>query len=305
MPPGAHEADDGGRADVELQPPQRVAGEVGQHLGQRREADDLEPVAARGAQAFQLALVDVLVRLGEQLAQRAGGVGGERQEPGEGADAEGHHEDEGVHHLRHAAARSRPGGGTGSRPRAAPPGCARPGKQRSRPPSAPNRVAISAIRRVSPSRPSQRGQRVIPDAHVPGEGCRACISGRVMPRYSPMRGSPAASRSSVKPAEAGGQLEQRSETTAANPSSCRRCRRRRRANSCSKRCDLDVTAACTCGARTSWRGDVRLLPLAALAGQLLAQVDGDLVGGVVDLPCSPATRPGRPRGTPWDRPCAG
>ena len=72
---GADEADDGGRADVQLEPPQRVGGEVGQHLGQHGEADHLEPVAARRAHALELALVDVLVGLGEQLAQRARSCG--------------------------------------------------------------------------------------------------------------------------------------------------------------------------------------------------------------------------------------
>ena len=100
---GADEADDGGGADVDLEPQQRVAEEAGQDLRHDAEADLREPGAADGADAVHRPQVGIFVQLAEQLSQRAGGVDGDGEDAGQRADAERPDQDEGEHDLRDGA----------------------------------------------------------------------------------------------------------------------------------------------------------------------------------------------------------
>src|SRR3546814_10341949 len=85
---GADEADDRRGPDVDLEAQQRVAGEVRQDLRDDAVADLVEPGAAGGADALQRLVIDVLVDLGEQLAEGAGGMDGDGQQSGQRADAD-------------------------------------------------------------------------------------------------------------------------------------------------------------------------------------------------------------------------
>ena len=102
-PAGPDETDDRGGADVELEPPQRIGREIRQDLRQHREADHLEPVAARCPDAFKLALIDVLVGFRVEFPHRADSVQRERQEPRKRTDAESHDEDQRIDDFRNGA----------------------------------------------------------------------------------------------------------------------------------------------------------------------------------------------------------
>jgi hypothetical protein len=100
---GTHEADDGGAAHVQLQAPERVRHIVRDDLRQNREAHLLQPVAAGRTHAVDRQHADVLVDLGEELALRAYGVHGDRQNARERADAECNDEKQRPYDVGHGA----------------------------------------------------------------------------------------------------------------------------------------------------------------------------------------------------------
>ncbi len=89
---GTDDADDGGFAEVDVEPVEGKADEAGHHLRLDGPVHLLPPRSAGGTDRLHLPRVDILDVLGEQLGEEADRGERERQEAGERAEAEHGHE---------------------------------------------------------------------------------------------------------------------------------------------------------------------------------------------------------------------
>src|SRR5690606_6333928 len=101
---GAHEADDRGRAHIDLEAQQHIGDEIGHDLRHDAVADFLEPVSAGAANALDRPHRGILVDLGKQLAERACRVDGDRHHAGQRPDADGEDEYQRVEYFGNATA---------------------------------------------------------------------------------------------------------------------------------------------------------------------------------------------------------
>ncbi len=103
MPPPADHPDDRRRADVGLEAKEHVGEEVRQDLGDDAKGDHVEAPGADGGHSLDLAGIDGLDRLGQELAEHAAGVDAEGQHAGKGPEAHRGDEHEGEDELVHCA----------------------------------------------------------------------------------------------------------------------------------------------------------------------------------------------------------
>ncbi len=95
---GAHEADNGGFADVDLPAVGDGAEDDGQNLGKDAEPRRLETGGAGGFDGLHHALVNLLDGLGCELAHEADGSEADDPDAGHGTRAEDGHEEKPTHH---------------------------------------------------------------------------------------------------------------------------------------------------------------------------------------------------------------
>ena len=99
----AHQPQNGRLTEVDLQPHEAVGEKHRLHLRPQAEAHALQRRGAAGRQPAHRFVGGGFDRFVEQLGQAADGVQRQRQEAGNGADAERHHEHHRPRQLRHGA----------------------------------------------------------------------------------------------------------------------------------------------------------------------------------------------------------
>src|SRR5919199_4962286 len=102
-PSGSDEAQYGRRADVALPLVERERGEAAERLWEPPEEEGLQRAGPGRSQGFDRTRRHRLERLAQELAQDAGGVNRQGEGPGEGAEAQSHHEDQRPQDVRDGA----------------------------------------------------------------------------------------------------------------------------------------------------------------------------------------------------------